>query len=192
MVETVSVVLNWLDFVNSTPSFLSPSVQELFKFRQQQSYIPNSIDGCLTVTGLLSNSYLASLFNEDDGIFEMTMLFSVNTAFARLSIESLSLHPMERCANWYNSHLCKAHSLIPYLTKMLEELSVEEVKELVNQCSWLHQQSTIQTCFDLLLQKSTKEKDELNAHECLLLVTAMLERGLGNVSLLIEHQILCL
>lgn len=100
-----------------------------------------------------------------------------------VSLEVLLLHPSERSSDWYSSKIHKASPFIAYFSKELCDIHIfssPDVKELTRLCFWLHQQSAVLSCFELLLQKNSEENN-LSYHECLLLITAMLERGLGNV-----------
>lgn len=45
-------------------------------------------------------------------------------------------------------------------------------------CSWMHQAEVVQLCYQLLY---STQQDDINSHECLLIVTAAMERALGNV-----------
>jgi hypothetical protein len=53
--------------------------------------------------------------------------------------------------------------------------------EFTSLCSWMHQPEVIQLCHQLLYSPEHATSDDINSHECLLIVTATLERALGNV-----------
>jgi len=58
----------------------------------------------------------------------------------------------------------------------MKRLPPELFEILCNCCSWMKQFNTIQLCFHLW-----KENEELTLHEGLMLITAALERAIGNV-----------
>lgn len=64
-------------------------------------------------------------------------------------------------------------------------MSGKEMQELIGLCSWMHQPEVVSHCFHLLTREG--EEDPLNSHECLLLITSILERALGNVVFLLEY-----
>jgi hypothetical protein len=55
-----------------------------------------------------------------------------------------------------------------------------EYKKMIELTRWMKQAYTLETCFNLWANYK-KTRSELNIHECVLLLTAALERSLGNV-----------
>lgn len=102
-----------------------------------------------------------------------------------LSDENL-LHPTQRNAEWYSQII---EDVAPFLENVRMKMKVmpeEELKGLMKLCAWMHQPKIIDLCFDLLTRK---DEVALNCHECLLLITAALERALGNVYCIIHYLI---
>lgn len=70
--------------------------------------------------------------------------------------------------------------MAPHLSAIhteMKKLSDQQALDMVKWCSWMHHPGTIQLCFHMALHQT----EELVWHECLLLLTASLERSLGNV-----------
>ena len=54
--------------------------------------------------------------------------------------------------------------------------------EFISVCSWMHQPEVMLLCHELLyLSPEHAAIDDINSYECLLIVTAAMERALGNV-----------
>ena len=111
--------------------------------------------------------------------------------FSNKITDNLALHPTKRSIDWYRQKIHDITPLITYLSCKLEKSRHEDVEQLIAMCSWIHQQTTVETCFMLLLGPNTDQGNNYLYHyECLLLVTAMLERGLGNVRVLFNISLL--
>lgn len=92
------------------------------------------------------------------------------------------LHPTERSAEWYIQHIKDTGPFFANVKMKMKVISEEELQGLIKHCAWMHQPQIVDLCFDLLTRK---EEVALNSHECLLLITAALERALGNVHCLL-------
>lgn len=94
------------------------------------------------------------------------------------------LPPTERCAFWYQQHIQNVAPYFAYAQAKMKSLTDEELKKLTELCGWMHQPQLVSLCFQLLMtnRNANDEDNFLNSHECLLLISAGLERALGNVT----------
>ena len=97
--------------------------------------------------------------------------------------EERKLPPTLRTERWYRHH---TQLLTPFLlsthTKMFSYTEIE-YKKMIELTRWMKQAYTLETCFNLWASYK-KTLSQLNLHECVLLITAALERSLGNVCFL--------
>lgn len=98
------------------------------------------------------------------------------------SIRRNLLHPdpTQRNAEWYSQIIEDVAPFLANVRMKIKAMPEEELKGLMKLCAWMHQPKIIHLCFDLLTRK---DEVALNCHECLLLITAALERALGNLFL---------
>jgi hypothetical protein len=104
------------------------------------------------------------------------------------SLEGYLLHPTQRSAEWYIQHINETGPYFANVKMKMKVISEEELQGLIKLCAWMHQPQIVDLCFHLLARK---EEVALNCHECLLLITAALERALGNVGCLLYYKISC-
>ncbi|XP_057365947.1 endoplasmic reticulum membrane-associated RNA degradation protein-like [Daphnia carinata] len=153
------IVGRWYKIVENTPTYLSRSVQDLVLKKGFVGTASSDASLKFATDDLLDISNVSSLLRHAD--------------------ENL-LHPTERNAEWYSQTI---DDVAPYLENVRMKMKVmpqEELKGLMKLCAWMHQPQIIYLCFDLL---SREDEVALNSHECLLLITAALERALGNLFL---------
>lgn len=90
------------------------------------------------------------------------------------------MHPTQRSENWYCQHIQNVAPLFGLIEEKIETSFQEEIQSLIQLCAWMQQNEVVSLCFSLL-QTRKFEKKAIKSHECLLLITAALERALGNV-----------
>lgn len=118
-------------------------------------------------------------------VFEMLQRFFLNpTGLTFLLSDDHLLPPTQRNAEWYSQMI---EDVAPYFANIKSKMKVmpeKELKDLMKLCAWMQQPQIIELCFDLL---TSKHEVAVNSHECLLLITAALERALGNVYDIFYH-----
>lgn len=110
-------------------------------------------------------------------------VFSCSVFSSSINVSHLGgylLPPTERNGDWYSQHIQDVAPFFFHAQMVMKATSEKELQNLIKLCDWMHQPQVVSLCFSLLTRKEEKEL-HLNSHECLLLITAALERALGNV-----------
>ncbi|KAI9560298.1 hypothetical protein GHT06_014313 [Daphnia sinensis] len=153
------IVEKWCKIAENTPTYLSRGVQDLVLKKGFTGTASSDASLKFAIDDLLDISNVLPLLRDAD--------------------ENL-LHPTQRPAEWYSQIIEDVAPFLENVRMIMKVMPEEELKDLMKLCAWMHQPQIIDLCFDLMTRK---DEVALNSHECLLLITAALERALGNLFL---------
>ena len=81
---------------------------------------------------------------------------------------------------WYTKQIQDFAPCFALIHNIMKDFAMQDGAEdaFIPLCSWMHQPEVVRLCHQLLY---SVQQDDINSHECLLIVTAAMERALGNV-----------